>query len=240
VAIFGDEVSLACAGATDRGVHALAQVVSFHTRAPLALEPLRAAIVAPPSRGATTFRELDDVLQGRSFQLRELTETPRSFHASFSALARRYRFRADSDVDPAGLQRMLEPLVGERCFSAFARDTPPGKRSVKRLLSVQVSAAPDGANVEMAASGFLRRQVRVMMATALRELARGAPPEALLELASRGDRRLTAPPAPADRLCLWAVDYPSESGAPSLLPSTALNVERSSSPDAAATQRSPS
>jgi tRNA U38,U39,U40 pseudouridine synthase TruA len=58
------------------------------------------------------------------------------------------------------------------------------------------------------ANGFLRRQVRVMVATALREAA--APIDTLLRLAETGDRRSTAPAAEAGGLFLVGVEYPED------------------------------
>lgn len=217
-------------------------MVSFHTRSTVEERRLRAALetLIPPRRAPSPFAELEEALGDRALVVRASAAVPRSFHASFSATARRYRYHLAQAVDRAALAAMLGALRGERCFSAFARDTPAGARTVKHLYEARVVADGTSTVVELAASGFLRRQVRVLIATALRELARGAGPEALVDLARRGVRSETAPPAAADRLCLAGVDYPSDSGAPSLRASTALSVDRSSSPDAAASQRSPS
>lgn len=65
----------------------------------------------------------------------------------------------------------------------------------------------------MTANRFLRRMMRVLVSTAVRESipAAAALPEAgdgvLLRLAETRDRLLTAPPAPAVGLCLVGVGY---------------------------------
>ncbi|PKU63114.1 uncharacterized protein LOC110103858 [Dendrobium catenatum] len=61
--------------------------------------------------------------------------------------------------------------------------------------------------VELVANRFLRKMVRVLVATAIREAAAGADADALLNLMNATCRRATAPPAPPDGLCLVDVGY---------------------------------
>ncbi|KAK6147501.1 hypothetical protein DH2020_018413 [Rehmannia glutinosa] len=61
--------------------------------------------------------------------------------------------------------------------------------------------------VELVANRFLRKMVRVLVATAIREAAAGADEDALLKLMDATCRRATAPPAPPDGLCLVDVGY---------------------------------
>lgn len=51
------------------------------------------------------------------------------------------------------------------------------------------------------------QMVRVLVATAIREAAAGAEDDALVKLMDATCRRATAPPAPADGLCLFDVGY---------------------------------
>ncbi|GJM97755.1 hypothetical protein PR202_ga14707 [Eleusine coracana subsp. coracana] len=61
--------------------------------------------------------------------------------------------------------------------------------------------------IELVANRFLRKMVRVLVATAIREAAAGAGKDALLNLMEATDRRATAPPAPPEGLCLVDVGY---------------------------------
>ncbi|MBA0726528.1 hypothetical protein Golax_002351 [Gossypium laxum] len=61
--------------------------------------------------------------------------------------------------------------------------------------------------VELVANRFLRKMVRVLVATSIREAAAGAEEDALLKLMEATCRRATAPPAPPDGLCLVDVGY---------------------------------
>jgi tRNA pseudouridine38-40 synthase len=188
---------VAVGGRTDRGVHALGQVVSFWSRAALPLEGVCEAIhQAAPG----------------AIEVKAMTEVPRRFHASFSALRRhyRYRLRDDGALDAQRLDRMLDALVGERCFQAFARQTPPGTTTVRSLERAWVERIDERhLALNFVADRFLRRQVRVMVATAAREAATGGADDALVRLSDGGDRGATARPAPADGLYLVAITYPA-------------------------------
>jgi tRNA U38,U39,U40 pseudouridine synthase TruA len=56
-------------------------------------------------------------------------------------------------------------------------------------------------------SFYNKQMVRVLVATAIREAAAGADKDALLNLMEATCRRATAPPAPAEGLCLVDVGY---------------------------------
>lgn len=189
--------ALAVAGRTDRGVSATGQVISLRLRPALPPEALREA--------------LDGV--DPNLACPEVRVVPRAFHAGFSATGRRYAYLL-SDLDPAlvhRVDRLLAPLVGRRCFSAFARDTRPGQSTVRRLSEARLLPAHEGERpawaVLLTADGFLRKQVRILVATALREAEAGAPEDRLVALATAGERAATAPPAPPEPLRLISVLY---------------------------------
>lgn len=189
---------LAAAGRTDRGVSAVGQIISFIAQDPVPLD----AVV----------RAIDDAAPGALAAL-EARKVSNSFHAQFSACERRYVYSLPDDGthDVARMDRMLCALVGRRCFSAFARNTPFGKDTVKTLTEARARrvGAEDGARVrfDFAGEAFLRKQVRVMVSSVMREAAAGSDDDALVRLAAGGDRRETPHPAPAEGLVLAAVGY---------------------------------
>lgn len=185
---------LACGGRTDRGVHAEGQVVSFWSKLPLMLDDVTRAVdaAAPGALSVVSARE-----------------APRSFHASFSATRRHYRYLYvdDGALDADALDALLRPLEGRRCFAAFARRTSPGRSTVRHMFVARAMRdRPDRLRFQFSANGFLRRQVRVMVATVLCQARRGASSDALL-LLSRAERSATSSPADPDGLCLTRVDY---------------------------------
>ena len=182
---------VAVGGRTDKGVHAAGQVVSFWSRAPLDRQQIRRAI---------------EMHGGGAIDVHAITEVPRSFHATFCARSRVYRYAVEHDADVEAINAMLHRLRGERSFHAYARRTPPEQNTVLRLIRANAHRQGGTLRFELEADRFLRRMVRVLVATALRE-ATGEQPLRMLALAEGGERQATAPPAPPDGLTLWRVNY---------------------------------
>ena len=196
--IVAGSMRLNVGGRTDRGVHATGQVISFTSDRPLALPLVR--------------EKIDGAHSGRLVAT-DVRPVPRWFHAGFSATLRRYVYLLAGDVetDAARVDRMLAGLTGRRCFTAFARDTPANRPTVRTLFEARARAVRhDGRpaiRFDFAADGFLRRQIRVVVATARRQARQGANDDALVELAKRQDRRATEPAADANGLYLVKVGY---------------------------------
>nr|CAB3468653.1 unnamed protein product [Digitaria exilis] len=128
------------------------------------------------------------------------------------------------NFDVAKVDETLRKLSGKTLsYKMFARDTqasrsvgPPtecfmfhSRAAVAKLFSSNEDCK-EGMRVmcvELVANRFLRKMVRVLVATAIREAATGAGEDALLNLMEATDRRATAPPAPPEGLCLVDVGY---------------------------------
>lgn len=191
---------MAVAGRTDRGVSATAQVVSFRSDERLSVDSL--------------VRAIDDAAPG-ALMCRGLQQAPRGFHAQFWATERRYLYLHPASAEESGhwalADELLRHLVGRRCLSAFARETYPGQNTVRTLLTATCRLGHLGTSptlvFNLAADGFLRRSVRVMVATALEHARRGSAPDTLLHLAASGKRLNTEFPAPPEYLRLARIRY---------------------------------
>ena len=197
--ILGKPPRLAVAGRTDRGVHALGQVISFCCFEDLDLARVAAAI---------------DTAENEALFALEVRKVGRSFHAQYSARARHYVYLYEDDpesLDARRIDQLLCALQGRRCLTAFARDTPPGKSTVRTLRSARARRTRHrGRSVvrfDFSADSFLRHQVRIMVSTAVREAPHACPTDILCQIAESQDRRATAPPAPPERLYLARVTY---------------------------------
>lgn len=190
-------LNLRVGGRTDRGVSAHGQVISFCALDRLDLSSLARAIDAEAEGDLTTL---------------DVREVHHKFHAQFSARARHYTYiLPDEETDAAKVDRLLAPLTGTRCFSAFARDTPRGKSTVRTLLRATARRTrhegQPAIRFDFSGVAFLRRQVRIMVSTAIREARDGADDRRLVELAAGGERRSTAPPAAPEHLTLVRISY---------------------------------
>lgn len=181
-------------GRTDRGVSAARQVISFHCRKGLTPSSIERAI--------------DEACPG-AISCLEARRAPSWFHAQHSARWRRYVYLMDDvpDLEVARVDRLLCGLIGRHDFSAYARQTPAGKSTVRKLLEARARRSSEGIRFDFKGESFLRRQVRVMVSTAVREALAGADDDALIQLARTLDRNATEYPADPRRLVLDRVGY---------------------------------
>ncbi|KAG8661294.1 tRNA pseudouridine synthase A isoform X3 [Manihot esculenta] len=120
------------------------------------------------------------------------------------------------------VNNLLQQLEGKLLsYKIFARDTkasrnegPPTECFVYRARATEArlpcSDRAEGRKVmcvELVANRFLRKMVRVLVATSIREAAAGAEEDILIRLMDASCRRASAPPAPPDGLCLVDVGY---------------------------------
>lgn len=205
----GVPVRTICAGRTDAGVHATAQVVHFDS---------------PVARPETAWvRGLNAHLPA-SVAVRWARRVADDFHARFCARSRSYRyvlynhavrpallhgrvgwFHLPLDVDAMRAAAAL--LVGERDFSAFRAAECQAKSPVKALLRAEVWREGDYILFEFRASAFLHHMVRNMVG-ALVHVGKGAqPPEWIEALIVARDRSRAAPTFPPHGLYFCGVEY---------------------------------
>jgi tRNA pseudouridine38-40 synthase len=206
----------ACAGRTDAGVHALAQVVHFDSDAARSERGWRlgANTYLPPDISVTWVREV-----------------PAHFHARYAAQARSYRyvvFNRDSrlalatgratwerrPLDAARMHDAAQVLLGEHDFSAFRAVECQARSPVRRVERLAVTRRGECVLLDITANAFLHHMVR-NIAGLLLSIGQGeSRPERVAEVLATRDRRQNAATAPPDGLYLAEVRYPAEFGLP--------------------------
>ena len=207
--ISSEKIETVCAGRTDAGVHALAQVVHFDTAAE---RPLSAW-----TRGA-------NALLPEGIAVLWAREIPSDFHARFSATGRRYvyfllnraqrpgllRGRVGWHHRPLDVQAMQDAascLVGEHDFSAFRAAECQAKSPVKIMREVRISARGELVRFEFLASAFLQHMVRNIVGSLVYVGSGRQPRDWMRALLDGRDRTSAAPTFSAAGLYLAEVEY---------------------------------
>ncbi len=207
--IAGAPVATICAGRTDAGVHALAQVVHFDCDAerPIAAWVRGVNALLPPPLAVTWAQPVRD-----------------DFHARFSATARHYRYvllnhpvRPAVDhgrvgwfhtpLDVARMRAAAAQLIGEHDFSAFRSAQCQAKSPVRTLMQLQIAYREPYLVFDLCANGFLHHMVRNIVGS-LVYVGKGRHDAGWIgELLAARDRTAAAPTFDPAGLYLAAVNY---------------------------------
>ena len=207
--ISGERVSVTCAGRTDSGVHARAQVVHFDSAAE---RPTSAWV-----RGVNGFLpEAVAVLWAQ--------RVPADFHARYSARSRTYRYVLVSrpvrpalaaryvgwthaPLDVAAMSEAARHLVGEHDFSAFRSSECQAKTPVRTIHELALEPRSERIDFVLRANAFLHHMVRNIVGT-LVHVGKGARAAGWVrEVLRSRDRSLAAATFAPEGLYLESVDY---------------------------------
>lgn len=206
--LLGTAVRVACAGRTDTGVHAEAQVVNFHAATSIPVDRLPFALNAV----------LPDDIVVCSAEV-----VPDSFHARFSAVSKTYAYIIDNAPHPRVLTRKYayhfryplnvttmaaaaSSLVGIHDFAAFRASGSSVRTTVRNLLRLEVTEHDSFVTITAEADGFLYHMVRIIAGTLL-EVGSGRRAPDLVPVLAACERWAAGPTAPAYGLVLKAVRY---------------------------------
>ena len=207
--IAGHPVRAQCAGRTDTGVHALAQVAHFDTEV---------------DRPDNAWVKGVNAHLPRAVSMRWAKRVPDDFHARFSATVRRYEYvlvnrptrlgvwdgRAGwfhLALDEARMREAAALLVGEHDFSAFRSAECQAASPVRTLRRLEIRRDGEVLRFSLEANAFLHHMVRNIVG-ALVYVGKGKyPPAWMAEVLAGRDRAKAAPTFGPQGLYLAGIAY---------------------------------
>jgi len=226
VQVAGEPVATLCAGRTDAGVHALAQVVHFDTAAerPESAWVRGVNALLPPACAVHWSRPVGA-----------------EFHARYSAVSRCYRyvllnhpvrpavdetrvgwFHLPLDID--GMRRAARMLVGEHDFSAFRSAECQARTPVRTITRLDIARRDAYVIFDVCANAFLHHMVRNIVGCLVYVGKGKYPPEWVGEVLNGRDRARAAPTFEAAGLYLSRVAYEPRWGLPEEPRRTLMNL----------------
>lgn len=209
-------VKVSCAGRTDTGVHATAQVVHFDCAN---ARPDKAWL-----RGGNT------LLPG-AVAIRWVRRVSADFHARFAATGRRYRYviynhseksaildslvtHCHYPLDAGRMHEAAQALVGERDFTSYRGAACQSSTPMRNVREIRVSRQGDFVLLDIEANAFLLHMVR-NIAGVLMDIGEGRQAVSWAgEVLAARDRTRGGVTAPPQGLYLVGVDYPAAHGLP--------------------------
>ncbi len=208
--VCGHPVDLLVAGRTDAGVHGLGQTANFHTTSRLPVPRIRKVL---------------NQLLPHDIRIAQAKEVPSTFHATYHATAKLYRYiiRNTGDytvfdrhtyhhfrrpLDLRAMKKAAKFLIGTHDFTAF-RGTLGKWADPKRTL-MRVTVKKQGPNVVLDYFGksFLHQMIRILSGTMLYVGTGKFKPEDIKDILKSKDRKKAGPTLPPNGLFLVKVFYP--------------------------------
>ena len=210
--IANESIETICAGRTDSGVHAIAQVVHFDSKVKRTMRNWLFGINSnlPDDVNACWVKIVDQ-----------------NFHARFSAISRSYRYlilnksvrsslhrnRAwwiHRSLNEFDMQRAADHLLGKHDFSAFRAAGCRASTPIREISNIRINRDGDWITIDVTANAFLQHMVRNiagLLVTIGQSEANSALAKEVLESC---DRKKGGVAAPAHGLTLMKIDYPDK------------------------------
>ncbi len=226
-AVANHPVEIFTAGRTDRGVHALGQVIHFET------ETLRSPEI--------WVRAVNAHLP-KSIRIQFAQEVPDDFHARYSARARRYEYWIENQkipsvfsqqqalnyyfyLDSEKMHQAAQCLLGEQDFSAFRSSECQSKTPVRTINFINISRQGNNfIKIDIEANAFLHHMVRNIVGSLLM-IGDGRKDKNFLRfLLDQKDRTLAGMTVEPQGLYLIEVTYPDRFEIPKMTLSRRINL----------------
>lgn len=210
-----------CAGRTDAGVHALAQVVSFE----LSGEEMS-------ERPLETLRRSLNALLDDEISVSNVEEKEEGFSARFSATAREYRYfihtaptrpvlisdrvwHVGRPLDLDAMRKATACLLGEHDFKSFctaasAKDKPTCRNVYDISITEEVMLGEEVLVFKVVGNAFLHSMVRTLVGTLVRIGLCKREPQWMQEVLAARERSAAGETAPAQGLFFWQVYYDTD------------------------------
>ncbi len=204
-----EEIALQGSGRTDAGVHALGQIVNFHTSCEMPLPDM--------------LQYMNQYLP-EDIAVTEINEVGERFHSRLNATGKKYCYRVwnssipnvfwrryahtvEETLDVEAMNRAAEHFLGEHDFKAFTSAKKGKKSTVRRIDSIGVEREGDLITFTFRGNGFLYHMIRILVGTLL-EVGRGERlPDTMPEILASKERENAGALVPGKGLVLEEVYY---------------------------------
>lgn len=170
----GEEIAIQGSGRTDAGVHALGQVVNFHTNSTMSV--------------AEMLTHMNQYLP-EDIAVVEITEAAERFHSRLNARGKRYSYRVwnstvpnvflrryaetvPEQLDIEAMQKAAKHLLGEHDFKSFTSTKKGKKSTVRRIDCIDIKKEGNLITFTFEGNGFLYHMIRILVGTLL-EVGKG-------------------------------------------------------------------
>ena len=204
-----ESISVIGSGRTDKGVHALAQVVSFKTCSKIPVAKLPRYINYDLPEDITVV---------------DAQEVPKDFHPRYDAKSRLYRYTIINQPNPLGyyndlawhvpfaldvddMREASKYLIGVHDFRSMMKKDSKENNTYREIYSIDINRCDSLIDIDVSGSSFLRNQVRIMVGTLVEVGLGKIEKNQIPTILNKKNRLKAGVTAPAEGLSLVEVRY---------------------------------
>ncbi|SFM41792.1 tRNA pseudouridine38-40 synthase [Gracilibacillus orientalis] len=210
----GNHVRVTGSGRTDKGVHALGQVIHFDTE-----------LEIPPENW---LRALNTMLPD-DLEFVSITDVPDDFHVRYDVSEKEYRYYilnskekdlfrrhythfVKGDLDLGAMSKASQHFLGSHDFTSFCSANNDVKADkVRTITDIAIEQEEENIILRVKGTGFLYNMVRIIVGTLIDIGLGNREPEEIIEIIAARDRSKASKTAPPQGLYLWEVSYNKKS-----------------------------
>ena len=204
-----EKIEIQGSGRTDAGVHALGQVINFHTHSEMPVEQMLAYMnqYLPEDIAVVEIEEVPERFHSR-LNAKGKQYSYRVWNSSIpNVFWRRYAYTVEADLDVEAMEEAARHLLGEHDFKSFTSTKKGKKSTVRRIDSIHIKKDGDLLTFTFRGDGFLYHMIRILMGT-LMEVGMGQRSAASIpEVLAAKDREKAGSLVPGKGLVLEKVFY---------------------------------
>ncbi len=209
--VCGHPVDLLVAGRTDAGVHGLGQTANFHTSSTMPTAKIQNVL---------------NHLLPRDIRIVKAQQVPDTFHATYHAKAKLYRYvirnakehtvfdrnthhHVRPELNVAAMKKAARFLIGTHDFTAFRGTLGKWADPKRTLMKIQIRKKGSDIILEYTGVSFLHQMIRIISGTLLYVGLGKLKPDDIKEILKSKDRKKAGPTLPPTGLFLVKVFYPA-------------------------------
>lgn len=163
------ETKFIASGRTDRGVHAIAQVAHFDLSIDITMPKLKRALNSYLSEDihVVSCHKVDDEFHAR-FSAKEKTYIYKLNLGDYNVCKRNYEYQYNKELNIKNMQEAAKFFLGEHDFKNFVSVQDKRENYKRKITQFNIYKEGDILIFKISANGFMKAQVRKMIASLIR------------------------------------------------------------------------
>lgn len=204
-----EEIAVQGSGRTDAGVHALGQIVNFHTSCNMSTDEMLSYMnqYLPEDIAVVEIAEVSERFHSR-LNAKGKRYSYRVWNSAIpNVFYRRYAYTVTEKLDIEAMRRAAQYFLGEHDFKSFTSTRKGKKSTVRRIDRIDIIKEGDLLTFTFEGNGFLYHMIRILVGTLLEVGTGERMSDSIPEILAAKNRETAGALVPGKGLLLEEVFY---------------------------------